>query len=327
MKLSIIIAALDDHDELAQTLASIRHMEGFSRSDVEIIVVDDGSKAPFAASKAGAWSSSLADKVIRNQRRIGVGSARHVGAEASTGDMLFFCDSHCRFDPPWLVRASRHLKSPNTLFCGQCVPLEGEQLMLDRPYYGATWNMCGADRNVKSVPTQKQMMFPRRSRASLQIFEVVWAPPKHEEVYEISGVMGACYFIPREFYFHIRPLQFLRSWGADEQALSLKTWLSGGDIKLLRNVFVGHRFRQKGTRSIELSDPLYNKLFLLHTCLSPEECQRFCNKLNKADPLYRVALKRLQADWHLVETERAHNQRIFTRTFTQFCEHFGFQMP
>lgn len=323
MKLSVIITTHNDNEELQHTICSLFGCQ--PTDNMEVIVVDDGSTPP------ATIPTHLADRVKlrRIDRRIGVGAARHAGAELSTGEVLFFTDSHMRFPGTFLAATDASMPSipnqPGGMLCGRCCHLtESGEINYGHMYSGATWNLFGTDRNAKLVTRRD---FLKLNRRNMQVFETVWAPTHGSNMSELSAVMGACYFINRDLYFRIRPLQFLRSWGGDEQALSLKCWLAGGTIRLASNVIVGHKFKKHGIRPIEPSDPLYNKLFLIHTCLEPEYVKYFTNALQRTRPDYRSAFKRLIADWHLVETERAHNQRVFTRTFGQFLEHFGFRLP
>jgi len=192
---------------------------------------------------------------------------------------------------------------------------------------GAAWNFCGP---YLSGPNQGDPRF-------LQVLECVWPDRSVADGGELPAVMGACYFVNREWFLQWNALRHFRLWGGDEQELSLKAWLSGGEIRLLKNVRIGHRFR-KGPVSPSfkmLWHELYNKLFILHTCLPPETAKLLQRKLvaQRAPGRYGsasqagMALKRLNEDWHLVETARAHNERLFTRDFTWLCQKFGINPP
>ena len=303
MTLSIVIASYNDNDQLAATVASIR---ATAPGEVEIVVVDDCSVRPIN------FIPNI--KLARNPRRIGCGPSRFVGAMKASGEYLLICDSHMRFTPGWYEAAMAKLR-PKVLHCGRCLGL-GVDMNVDTSagvYSGATWNFCGPDQ-----------AFPRIH----QVFECVWAPEQAGDDYEIAAVMGACYFLEREWFIQMNPLRHLHLWGGDEQELSLKAWLSGGEIRLLKSVRIGHLFRQ-GQVSNSFVMPhhvMYNKLFVMHACLPPEMATRLQNKMQRGLQ-YGIALKNLRDDWHLVETERAYNERIFQRSFQWLLDRFKLPFP
>ena len=301
-KLSIVIATYNDNVELAETVKSIRATAG---DEPEIVVVDD--------------CSSLAVKylpgvfVVRNSRRLGCGPSRFVGACRATGEYLLIIDSHMRFTAGWYQEALRWL-NPMVLHCGSCVAL-GKEMNPNAggQYHGATWNFCGPDRANQRLH---------------QVLECVWASEVADETPEIAAIMGACYFISREWFFKLDPLRHLRLWGGDEQELSLKAWLAGGEIRLLKNVRIGHKFRE-GRVSNNFVMPwhiLYNKLFIAHSCLPPELALRLQIHMHK-DMSFNIAIKAIRNDWHLVETSQAYNNRLFTRSFDWLIAKFGLAFP
>jgi len=302
--LSIIIPSRDDTPECVETIKSIRATVG---DTVEIMVVDDASRQPVP--------QVMGARVIRCNRRVGVGPARTIGALRASGDYLLFVDSHMRFEPGWYAAAEQRTAGrPNIAHCAQCVGLERGNMDLLRStsfYHGATFNLYGPDRNRKGAN---------------QVLEVVWQPEQPGDDYALPAMMGACYFFPREFFLRLQPLRCLRSYGVDEAMLSLKTWLAGGEIRMLKGVRIGHQFRKRGLPSAAPWHPLYNKLFCMHTCLPPEHAERLERRLPK-DGLLGTAKRALYEDWHLVETERAYNRSIFTRDFSWLLDRFQLSFP
>ncbi len=80
-----------------QLEACVRALAGlvYSQEALEIIVVDDGSQPPVAASPQY--------RLIR-QRNAGPASARNLGAREATGELLAFLDDDCRPHTDWLSR-------------------------------------------------------------------------------------------------------------------------------------------------------------------------------------------------------------------------------
>lgn len=306
MKLSVIITTLDDGD-LPNTVASIRSTAG---DGPEIIVVSDAGFTALSLNHIGNV------KVIRNSVRVGVGPSRTIGAHYATGDYLLLCDSHMRFTPSWYDGLeNRFAARPNTIHCATCAGLDSENMNPAAPkafYYGATIRMYGRDQVDPS---------------KTQVLEGVWNKGALPDDAELCCVMGAAYFMRRDWFFKLDALSKLRSWGSDEVALSVKSWLAGGDCRLMRNVIIGHKFLTAAERQPYTLPPghaLFNKLFLAHT-LFPDDLRDYL--LEKMQLLYGggahvIAKKMIAENWHLVEVERARNKAMFTRDFNWLVDKF-----
>lgn len=67
---------------------------------VEILVIDDCGSSPYAFNHINA--SGVSVKVIRLDKNIGAGMARHAGVELSLGRYIAFLDSDDRYDAGWI---------------------------------------------------------------------------------------------------------------------------------------------------------------------------------------------------------------------------------
>jgi GT2 family glycosyltransferase len=94
---SVIIPHLDDSENLDRCL-TLLGQQSFSQS-VEVIVVDNGSKAGFESICALVGTRATA---VRASHR-GAGLARNAGVAVSRGKVLAFLDSDCRPDPGWIA--------------------------------------------------------------------------------------------------------------------------------------------------------------------------------------------------------------------------------
>lgn len=316
--LSIVIASFNEVD-LPNTVASIVNASLGSMDEIEIVIVDDFSSRPVP--------TALGTVVVRNPSRIGCGPSRYVGAMAAKGKWLLFVDAHSRFALGWFEAWRRNCgMASRTLYCGRCLGLgktdAGVMNMdVEHPnavYNGATWNICGP---YRSGPHKGN---PRYT----QVLECVWATEQPGDGYEIPAVMGACYFIEREWFIDLDALRHLKFWSGDEQELSLKVWLAGGEIHLMKSVRIGHVFRSGNvtSRFVMPWHIIYNKLFISWTCLPPEQAKRLEEKLQR-EPQFRLASRAIQTDYHLVETQRAYNRTIFTRDFYWLAQKFGLALP
>lgn len=100
-RISVILPARDEAARIGTTLAAVRAATP-PGVDVEIIVVDDGSRDDTAAVSAAAGA-----RVIRRGdpgAPGNPGAARNLGAGAATGDPLVFLDADCVPSGRWLDR-------------------------------------------------------------------------------------------------------------------------------------------------------------------------------------------------------------------------------
>jgi glycosyltransferase involved in cell wall biosynthesis len=104
IRVSVIIPALNEGENLARNLPLVRHQ--LEPTD-ELIVIDNGSTddtAPISL-KLGA---RVEQEFVRGRSR-----ARNAGIKVATGDILVFLDADCRPVPNWLTCMLRSFDDPN----------------------------------------------------------------------------------------------------------------------------------------------------------------------------------------------------------------------
>lgn len=318
MKLSIIIPWYNDPD-LPNTLKSIWDTAG---DKCEVIIVDDCNPKP-AIAVIGDFRHKVSVRIVSNQIRCGCGPSRHIGALHATGDVLLLIDPHMRFTTGWYEEAIRRVEArPKTMHCATCVALDQRNMnpvLSKSSYQGATVCLYGPDKNA---PGKNSVM------------ECVWNPaqPVLEDDCELAAVMGACYFIPRDWFLKLGALRFLRIWGGDEMQLSLKCWLAGGDIRYMKNVRIGHRFtmaKEPKRFAAPKGYPTWNKMFCIFTLLPEHLHTPMMQRLreNTAEDEWREAERLKVADWHLIAQEQAYNAQWFIRSWGWYSEKFGIKVP
>lgn len=302
-ELSIIMPVLNDENEANETVKSIR---ATSPTHIEIIAVDDGSEKPLAITDPTV-------KVIRNQNRIGAGAARHLGATQAKFKHLLFIDSHMRFTPGWFENAmQRVVPNPKTLWCAACLGLDATNMDVNKP--------AGVYTGAKLVLLE----FDQYNKAN--VFDAQWQPEQPGDDYEIGSVMGACYFVHKDWFFHIGGLESNRMYGSEEPAISVKTWLAGGEVRLMKSVRVGHKFRDHSPYSTLTADIIYNRLRPMKTMFPDNVFQFLTSKMPK-DVDHQLAFKRLADESESVETERALYQQIFVHDLDWLCQKFSLPQP
>jgi len=302
--LGVVITACAEPD-LPSTLASLHA----TAPNIPVVVVNDGGRSPIGDNP---WI-----KQIRTEQLVGVGPARTIGVEACETDYVLTIDAHMRFTSNWYASAIAFLeKHPTAVHCAACLGLDAKHPSVDAPnavYHGATINFYGPDRQV---------------RGKTQVWEAVWAKEQPGDDYELAAPLGASYFVPREWFLRTQPLRYLHRWGCDEIQLGLKAWLSGIEVRMMKPVRIGHRWRSGKILPFRLSpaDILYNKLFGILTILPKEYQSRILPKF-KRDGAFNIAMRIIKEDWHLIEQERVLNRRLFVREFQWILDRFQLPFP
>jgi hypothetical protein len=102
---------------------------------------------------------------------------------------------------------------------------------------------------------------------------VVWnyfeAEP-NEIVENIPCILGAAYACSCEYWKYLKGLSGLMYFGSDEAYISIKVWLDGGKCKLLKDIIVGHIYRNVFPYKVESVHTLYNSLLIAELLLSDQ---------------------------------------------------------
>lgn len=304
-KISICFPSVNDELEAVLTAQSIRETAGDA---VEICVCDD------AGANTLSFPPELNVRLYRNFYRIGSGGSRHVLAEIATSDWMLMLDSHCRLEKSWLDEALAGIELyPNASFSGVCKGFTPKVAPFGTPagtYYGGELQFIGKNPNGTDT----------------QVLSAIWGKER-DDMAEISTVLGANYLVNRKRFLELGSMNLLRVWGCEEEMLSLKAWLSGGEVRLMRGLVSWHRFRdgEKLPFHNSLSTLLYNRLLLILTIFPPDMAKRMIAALPRNADL-NTAQEEIRKDWRLVEAERAHNRNIFIRSPQWLMEKFNIPM-
>lgn len=302
--LSIVFPSSNEPENAIATVRSILRTTGHY---VEIVCVNDGGVL--------IEFGDLPVICHNNSKPIGVGPSRHIGAMLATGSHLLLCDSHMVFKDGWYDEAAKQIfDRPKTVHCGSMLALRSEDTECSQAtgvYYGGTFvfNAMSGDRR--------------------KVLEVIWQEEKPGDDYEIPAVMGAQYFVPRDWYLKLSPHRHMKGWGLDEESLSLKSWLAGGDVRLLKNVKIGHKFRTARDTKPVINQPdlIYNRLFLIETLLPPEHRQKLIQAVKSIyvhrPNFFDAACAMMSDNRGLVEIEREANRKMFVRGFESLLDKFN----
>jgi rSAM/selenodomain-associated transferase 2 len=138
MLASVIIPALNEAGNIAQTIAAVRRH--YSPSEVEIVVVDGGSQD-------GTPQRVPADARLISARR-GRAFQMNAGVRASTGEILVFCHADTRLPSGWREVVVDALAKPGVSggsFQIEFIPPVGVFHLLNRLRLPSDWHLMFGD--------------------------------------------------------------------------------------------------------------------------------------------------------------------------------------
>ena len=96
--LSVVLPAYNEEQVIAQTLSDVLGVVPIWTNDVQVIVVDDGSKDQTAAIVAAFSKRDARVRLVQHEVNQGYGAALVSGFAAATKEYTFFMDSDGQFD-------------------------------------------------------------------------------------------------------------------------------------------------------------------------------------------------------------------------------------
>lgn len=295
--LSIIISFLNEKDEIYNTIESIRNN---SNEAIPIIVINDASDDDYMYDDIGQIPDVI---YIKNKERLGVARSRDLAINLCETAYFLLLDAHMQFyDMRWSNKIIEKLKeNDRVLLCCQIKCLQKK------------------DNSIIEVH------LPKTFGASIDpSLDTLWRFTEkcaNDDVEDVPCVLGAGYAGSKRYWQYLRGLEGLRSYGIDEQYISLKVWLEGGTCKILKNVVIGHIFRTEAPYRIVSRDYLYNRLFITILLMPESMKEHIYKKMEEANPYaFKEACKLLKENVELVYELKLHYKKIFTRTIDEVLE-------
>ncbi len=106
---SVVVPAYNEQDLIGDCVRAVAN-QTVSRSDYEIIVVDDAS----TDSTSDVARAAGADIVLR-ARHGGAAAARNAGLQVAHGDIVLFTDADCAPSPDWIARMVAPFSDPKVV--------------------------------------------------------------------------------------------------------------------------------------------------------------------------------------------------------------------
>ena len=147
-RFSVVVPTYDRPAQLAACVAALRELERPAGTH-EIVIVNDGGRAPAADIAAGSGDASLEVRLL-TQRNAGPAAARNAGAAAARGAWLAFTDDDCIPDPRWLVAIDAALRrQPDALAGGPVLNAIADDVYADASQrlaaFTTSWFAGGAE--------------------------------------------------------------------------------------------------------------------------------------------------------------------------------------
>lgn len=297
-ELTVIIPFLNERHEVENTLNSlIDHTD----EPINIIVIND-------ASDDGYNYDTLKEKYnityIKNRERIGVAECRNFGIKSMETEYFLLLDAHMRFyTKDWyktLLKALRN--NPKSILCCQSRTI---------------WNVCGE--LIEYENRESNGAYININADTINFLDAKWdstKPLNNTELQEIPCILGAGYSGNKKYWTYLRGLEGLYEYGLDEQFLSLKVWLTGGKCFLVKNIILGHIYRNSAPYKMNSLCFFYNKMLITETLLPNSVKYRFYNVLKSIDMnLFNNALKKLNKKRTWIEEQKKYFKSITTKEY------------
>ena len=202
---------------------------------VEVIVIDSG----MSEVARGRMRAAAPDVMIE---RIGAGSseARHEGMMASRGRIVATIDAHVVMSEGWadaLLAAYRDRpEMARGVACALCGGIDYDRRTM-------RWSEIAGAGAAYHRGARIAYLVEARGRFERRCLVGKWCD-RAEPGERIGCVMGAFYAMRRDWYEEIgRPWRLNKSWGCDEEIVSIASYLAGGAAWLLpESVRVWHAF-------------------------------------------------------------------------------------
>jgi len=299
--LSIVMAFRNEGIEPEMTVRSI--LETCGKAGIEILAINDCSD------EEKDFSQYPQVRYISNIERLGVTVCRDLGVDEARSENVLIIDAHMRFKKDnWVDKGVEAIeKNPASIFCTTSVDISGNfdlkqaVLPIDHglPYYAG----CG----LKLFLTQKDN--PRRPGSYRNIIESKWAEERYGKMHQIPCLMGSNYFFKKTWYQKLHGFKGLKTWGNSEPFLSLKSWLAGGDVKVMKDIEIGHLYRRKNPNAVPDEHIIYNKAVTAKILFTPGFADELIDFLGN-NPTIAKGKELLTVNAEEIEAERRYFKSI-----------------
>ena len=263
--LSIVMPFRNEGSEPGMTVKSI--LETCASPDVEILAINDCSdKDP-----EFPYCSHPQVRYIQNKERLGVTVCRDFGVDAAKSDNVLIIDGHMRFRKDnWLEKGIAAIQDdPESIFFTRSVDIGSGNFDLGQAVLPFDHGLpCYTGCSLKLFLTPRDN--PLRPAGYRNIIESKWIEERAGKIYPVPCMMGSNYFFKKKWYQKLHGFRGLKTWGNSEPFLSLKSWIAGGQVKIITDIEIGHLYRNQNPNAIPHWHIIYNKAVTAKILFTPE---------------------------------------------------------
>ena len=300
-ELTVIIPFLNEGEEVYNTVKNLRDT---ASDKINIMLIND-------ASEDGYDYKAVADKFdaayICHSERKGVAASRDEAVENCPTEFFLLLDGHMRFfQNDWVELIVQELyKDGRALLCCQSISFKKDT--------------DGYDVSETDKVTTYGAYIDLSENGDMRAKWNTKDPNPEENVVDIVCVLGAAYACNKSYWKYLGGLKGLRSYGLDEQLISMKVWMEGGKCKLLKSVGAGHIYRTNFPYKTADIDILYNKFYVAELFLpQPEKYMLFKYWEKQIPVLYRQAISKMVEDRSFIKEQSSYYQTIFNHSIDKF---------
>lgn len=296
-KITVIVTFLNEGIEVYNTVKSIRDHSNIE--NVDIILIDDCSYDGYDYRRIAKIFNAA---YYKHCKRIGVAESRNEAVNLSNTEYFILLDAHMRvYQNDWDTKIIKAIQNnPESIICCQTISLgKGGKPNRDSiSGYGAY-----IDFTDLSVKWNKIDLYPQSNESI------------------IPCVLGASYASSQYYWNKIKGIKGLKSYGFDEQLMSIKSWLAGGNCILIKDVSFGHIYRTK--EEVPYShidwDYMYNKYYILKLFFDSRAVISDINSDVFKIPEKKI-YKELENNMRTINSQLLWYKKIFKRNITEIVE-------
>ncbi|NXP48798.1 GALT6 acetylgalactosaminyltransferase, partial [Heliornis fulica] len=174
-------------------------------------------------------------RVVRQEERKGLITARLLGASVASGEVLTFLDAHCECFHGWLEPLlSRIAEEPTAVVSPDIATIDLNTFEFSKPVQNGKQHSRG---NFDWSLTFGWEVVPPRERQR-----------RKDETFPIKSptFAGGLFAISRSYFEHIGSYDDqMEIWGGENVEMSFRVWQCGGQVEIIPCSVVGHVFRSK----------------------------------------------------------------------------------
>ena len=310
MKYSVIIASRSEGYLLHATIQDV--LKADPNGDTEIIVVDDGSDDYSGEDVASAFAESDRVRIIRNDMPLGCSVARNMGAREARAEILVFLDAHTSVPEGWLG-----------------VIDESVSAHIANPYERTAYTTALGQLYIDSEPPDVETFNFQARFENAELMQTIDGVGRHTtRPYPLQLMEGAVMLFGKEWFDHIGGFDegLIPPWGQECHEISFRTWLLGGECRIIPTLLVRTLYRTEFTYGgVHHENITFNKLRLAYCLFSDARFERVVEAMIGRDAVYREftakALRMLMNSDSAAR--RAELRDRFVRTDDEIAERFS----